>query len=447
MSAALTDVDRDALLAERAEAEAQLRAAEATLGVPPTGGGGHAGAEQEREEPAQKPHDVEVQSGSVVQLDVEALRAAAARARQADDQVALAASEAAERPPAIETPLGSAETAFGRMLEIREELPATWRRLVGALISATVMSIVVGALGWNVYWLLVPIALILIMTVDLRLAGKSLREASAQASQELASVGGAGPDDLDGIRSHRTRIEEAEARLAAARAERQAAYARFEELAPGRLPSEVDDIVSEYEAERAAQASAGAERAAQAEAEQAAEPDAVAEHAVEAGRAAEPDAVAEHAAEAEPAAEPDAEAEDEPARPPAVEAAATAEEEPASEPAEQDATAPMPAVSEAAMAAAPSEPGHETAAVTATEWWFGTTEAPEAPPAAATPVRALAERLSAEGRDALARIQAQLDALERVELAKKSLEWHEANGSFESTGAGEPAADTPPEKS
>jgi ribose 1,5-bisphosphokinase PhnN len=49
-----------------------------------------------------------------------------------------------------------------------------------------------------------------------------------------------------------------------------------------------------------------------------------------------------------------------------------------------------------------------------------------APAAASAPVRALAERLSAEGREALARIEAQLAALDRVELAKKSLEWHEA---------------------
>jgi hypothetical protein len=40
----------------------------------------------------------------------------------------------------------------------------------------------------------------------------------------------------------------------------------------------------------------------------------------------------------------------------------------------------------------------------------------------------LAERLSAEGREALARIEVQLAALERVELAKRSLEWHESRG-------------------
>ena len=87
-----------------------------------------------------------------------------------------------------------------------------------------------------------------------------------------------------------------------------------------------------------------------------------------------------------------------------------------------------------------------TSAVTA-EWWFGSNApatrpepaaAPEPAPAyaeseptptaapASPPVRALAERLSAEGREALARIEAQLAALDRLELAKRSLEWHEA---------------------
>ncbi len=158
--------------------------------------------------------------------------------------------------------LGTAESAFARALEIREELPATWRRLVGALISATGMAIVVGALGWNVYWLLVPIALIAILTVDLRLAGKTARETSTEAAHD-AGLGRRGrgrrarPGPLQ-----RARTSDAEARLAAARAERDAAYARFEELAPGRLPSEVDEIIAELEAEQTARAEARAEAAA-----------------------------------------------------------------------------------------------------------------------------------------------------------------------------------------
>ncbi|MGH9011888.1 MAG: hypothetical protein ACRDYF_18870, partial [Acidimicrobiia bacterium] len=84
------EIDRDALLAERAEAEAQLRAAEATLGIPPPASIGESVGEQEREERAQKPHDVDVKEDGDGQLDVEALRWAAAVARAADDALARA---------------------------------------------------------------------------------------------------------------------------------------------------------------------------------------------------------------------------------------------------------------------------------------------------------------------------------------------------------------------
>lgn len=382
-SEALTGVDRDALLAERAEAEAQLRAAEATLGVAPAAQVQE--PEQEREEPAQNPHNMEGEQEPIEALDVAALREAAARARRADDNLALAASEAAERPPSGDPQLGTGEGALAPALEAREELPASWRRLVGALISGTGMAIVVGALGWTVYWLLVPIALIAILTVDLRLAGKAAREASAEAAHELAPVGVA-PDGLERIRERRSHADLAEARLEAARAERDAAYDLFEELAPGRRPSEVDEIVAEYEAEKAARAEARA--AADAEAAQ---------------------------AQAEAEAETEAEAENAPK----AEAEVVVDEAPVTAETEDDEVD----VSAEAEAEEPAVPA------TASEWWFGTEEAPAAPATAAAPVRALAERLSAEGREALARIQAQLDALDRVEHAKKSLEWHEANGS------------------
>ena len=179
-------------------------------------------------------------------VDPAELRSAAAACLAADDELAVAAAEATERPLPETGRLGTAESAFARALDAREELPAAWRRLVGALISATGMAIVVGALGWNVYWLLVPIALIAVLTVDLRVAGKTAREASGEAAQILASVGVAGGREPrpDPARSG-TRIEVAEARLGTARAGRDAAYARFEELAPGRRPSEVDDIIAE----------------------------------------------------------------------------------------------------------------------------------------------------------------------------------------------------------
>jgi hypothetical protein len=98
---------------------------------------------------------------------------------------------------------------------------------------------------------------------------------------------------------------------------------------------------------------------------------------------------------------------------------------------------PEPAAAEGPEPA-PAEPAAETM-VTA-EWWFGPSASaapppepapppppPEPAPPAPAPVRALAERLSAEGREALARIEAQLAALDRLELAKRSLEWHEAH--------------------
>jgi hypothetical protein len=261
MTEAVTGLDRNTLLAERAEAEAQLRAAEATLQNSPTAANGESAAEQEPDEAAQKIQSVDAPLGAPT-LDVVELRRAATAARAADDALARAASEAAERPPGADPGLGTAESAFARALELREELPAAWRRLVGALISATGMAIVIGALGWNVYWLLVPIALIAILTVDLRLAGRAAREASAEAAGELSSVGADGPDRLDRIRLERARLEEAEARLAAARADRDAAYARFEYLAPGRLPSEVEDIIADHHAAVAAAAAAEAEAAA-----------------------------------------------------------------------------------------------------------------------------------------------------------------------------------------
>ena len=389
-------VDRDTLLAERAEAEAQLRAAEATLGLSPTTPNGETAAEQEPDEAAQKTQDVDALNEATT-LDVEELRRAATVARAADDALARAASEASGRPPSEVTELGEAESAFARAMQLRDDLPATWRRLVGALISATGMAIVVGALGWNVYWLLVPIALIAILTVDLRLAGRATREASAEAARELEVEGS---EALERIRMQREQTEETEGRLTVARADRDAAYARFEELAPGRLPSEVEEVIAEHEAEATARATQAEAEAATAEAEAA---------------TAEAEAAAQ--AEAEAAAQADAEA-------------ATAEAEAAAQAETEEAAQAEPEPDAVAIPAATTapEPAVEGPA-TASEWWFGSKEAPAPPAAAPAPVKALAERLSAEGREALARIEAQLAALERVELAKRSIEWHEANGS------------------
>ena len=422
MTEALTGLDRNTLLAERAEAEAQLRAAEATLGMSPAAPNGDGTPEQEPHEAGQNTLDVDAPNGAST-LDVAELRRVAATARIADDALARAASEATGRPPYGEGQLGRAESAFAQALEVQEDLPAAWRRLVGALISATGMAIVVGALGWNTYWLLVPIALIAILTVDLRLSGKAAREVSAEAARGLATVGEEGTGSLERIRLQRAHQEEAEGRLTAARAERDTAYAAFEELAPGRHPSEVEEIIAEYEAEQAARAEAEAARA---------EADAAARAKAEAAARAETEA----AARAETKVAARAEAEADAAKTKAV-AAAAAEAE-ARMAADSPAEIEIPAA-ETVVEIDP-EPAVGATAATASQWWFGSTEAPAPPAAASAPVRALAERLSAEGREALKRIEAQLAALDRVELAKKSLEWHEANGSTK------PASEAPPDE-
>jgi hypothetical protein len=435
---AVTGLDRDTLLAERAEAEAQMRAAEATLGITPTAQNGETAHEQEPDEATQKTQDVNAPDGALT-LDVEELRQAAAAARAADDELAQAASEA-ERPPGGDAQLRTAESALDRALEIQEDLPAAWRRLVGALISATGMAIVIGALGWNIYWLLVPIALIAILTVDLRLSGKAARQVSAETAHELAAVDVA--EALEWIRVDGASTDEAEARLATARANREAAYARFEELAPGRLPSEVEEIIADHQATVAATAAAESEAAARRAAADAGR-DLAESLLQDAAEEPVPQPTAEPAAaeapeiEVEPEAPAEApEVEVEPEALPAEVEAPAAAEISVAVPEEEPAPAPVPAE----MTTTPETPVEVPA--TASQWWFGSPEAPAPPVAASAPVRALAERLSAEGREALARIEAQLAALERAEHAKKSIEWHQTNGSAEPA-----AAEVPPEKS
>ena len=77
MADAVTGLDRDTLLAERAEAEAQLRAAEATLAVV-AAPNGETASEQEPDEATQKTQDVDAPDGALT-LDVEELRQAAGR--------------------------------------------------------------------------------------------------------------------------------------------------------------------------------------------------------------------------------------------------------------------------------------------------------------------------------------------------------------------------------
>jgi len=153
-------------------------------------------------------------------------------------------------------------------------------------------------------------------------------EASVEATRELASVGVAGVDGLDRIRQERARIEEAEQRRPQPGG-RDAAYARFEELART-PPSEAEDVIADYEAERRPPGRGRRQRSERA------------------------------------------------ARPPV-------EPEPSSPPSR---CPPPPSGSRTARRVA--------GAAAAVEWWFGRSRRRRR----LRPVKALAERLSAEGREA-----------------------------------------------
>ena len=187
MTEAITGIDRALLLAERAEAEAQMRAADATLGLDTAGAGQRSGPLRRRNG-TNRPRSLPLwrRTSSRQSSSGPAPSSACPSStwpscggrRPRPGRPTTSWPGPPPRPPGdrcrepAAEQMGPAETAFARALEIQEDLPAAWRRLVGALISATGMAIVIGALGWNTYWLLVPIALIAIMTVDLRVAGQ-----------------------------------------------------------------------------------------------------------------------------------------------------------------------------------------------------------------------------------------------------------------------------------
>src|SRR5207237_1183080 len=84
--------------------QSPARAAEATLGNTPSVTNGRGGAEQEPGKSAQNHQEVDGEHADAeASLDVAELRRAATSARAADDVLARAASEAAERPLPNET--------------------------------------------------------------------------------------------------------------------------------------------------------------------------------------------------------------------------------------------------------------------------------------------------------------------------------------------------------
>ena len=318
----LPEIDRDALLAERAESQAELVAARATLGLahlPPV----EAVVEAVLEAPAG-----ESSAPEEPEFDPEPLRQAAA-AVAAASVVSEFEAEPAGFPDEDDKSLQAAEEALAEAQAARDGVELARRRTVGGLISGTGMSIVIAALGWAPWWYVVPIALITILTADLRVSGTTARETSIRAARELGAIGVAGPEGLARIRGLRQEQEATRATVDPPGDARRDALLRWAELAPGEDPAEVEALIERR---------AGEIRAA------------------------------------------------------------------------QEARA-------AAQAQAPAEP---------------------APPAAPTPapdlpekVRKLAERLAQEAEQTITQVDEQLAELDRIEFARRSLDWHEARAALD----------------
>jgi NADH-quinone oxidoreductase subunit C len=209
--------------AARAEAEAQLAAARAAL------------ADLDA---APEP------SPPVPAIVPDALRAAAREAREAAAEAADAEGFAAALPPGPDVEvLDAAEAALTDAKSASADLPPAWRRTAGSLISATGMVIVIAALSWDGWVYLVPAALVVVITADLRVAAAAHRAATARATEAIAATGLAGPEDLPGAQAKAKTAAAARARAEAAAGRRDETAAHWARLAPGTAPEDVEALI------------------------------------------------------------------------------------------------------------------------------------------------------------------------------------------------------------
>ncbi|MGH8990362.1 MAG: hypothetical protein ACRDZ7_02415 [Acidimicrobiia bacterium] len=209
------------LAAARAEAQAQLEAARATL------------AELEATSSPCPP---------VPAMVPDVLRDAARDVREATVEAAAAEEFRAALPdgPDLEV-LDTAEAARTDARNASADLPPAWRRTAGSLISATGMIIVIAALGWQPWVYLLPAALVVVITADLRVAAAAHRAATAQAEEAMAATGLADPEDLPGAQAKAKTTAAARQRAEEAAQRRDELGARWAKLAPG-TPPEEDEV-------------------------------------------------------------------------------------------------------------------------------------------------------------------------------------------------------------
>jgi hypothetical protein len=211
------------LAGARAEAEAQLAAAKAQL------------AELDAAPPPCPP---------VPDIVPDVLRDAARDALEAEAEAAEAQRFLAAVPagPDLAT-LDAAEQALADAKSATADLPPAWRRTAGSLISATGMVIVIAALSWQPWVYLLPAALVVVITADLRVAAAAHREASTRAVEAMAATGLAGPEDLPAAQAKAKTAAAARARAEAAAERGGEAAAHWARLAPGTPPGEVDALL------------------------------------------------------------------------------------------------------------------------------------------------------------------------------------------------------------
>lgn len=223
------------LAADRAEALAQLQAAQATLGQGMSPSPPHAAA-------------APVEQG----VDPDALRLAAREALAAAHEAERAEEGLAGLPAGDPDALRAAEEAVADAEAARGEVSPARHRAVGAIISGTGMAIVVAVLAWPPWWYVVPVTLVGVLAADLRMAGSAARDASVRAAEQLAAVGVAGPEGLEPARARQREWEAAARRVEAACRRRDEAQARWAELAPGADPGDVEGLVDRLTAGAAA---------------------------------------------------------------------------------------------------------------------------------------------------------------------------------------------------
>ena len=210
------------LAAAKAEAQAQLEAAQATLAT----------------------LDAAPPCPPVPAIVPDVLRDAAREVGVAEAEATEAESFVAALPPGPDAEvLETAEQARADATSARADLPPAWRRTAGALISATGMVIVIAALGWDAWVYLLPAALVVVITADLRVAAAAHRAASDRATEAWAATGLGGPEELPGAQAKARTALAARARSEAAARRRDEAAAHWAKLGSGTPPEEVETLI------------------------------------------------------------------------------------------------------------------------------------------------------------------------------------------------------------